>query len=223
MLAQSTRPTSASCVGSAGTPSSRATRSARSRSTSTTATSSAPGCAAYFSAWKRPRYPTPTTAVRSTVISPPPTPGGSCLHLRRIHRHDRDPGAIRERDHLLAVEDDGPARLDRERPALHLHERGDRGRADGGEVEARVLRRLADLHEHDVAVPELAGPPDRRVRPLDPLDRDDGAAPDDHALPDVELSDHLRGTEPEADVAPLLGARLARAEDAGRGHDVPEI
>ena len=54
-LAQSMRPMSARWSVSASAPSVAATSRARAASTSATATSVAPGCVAYFSAWKRPR------------------------------------------------------------------------------------------------------------------------------------------------------------------------
>ena len=46
-------------------PTSAATRSRAAASASTTATSCDSGSTAYFCAWKRPRYPTPITAVRT--------------------------------------------------------------------------------------------------------------------------------------------------------------
>jgi hypothetical protein len=108
-----------------------------------------------------------------------------------------------------AVEDDRPARLDRERAAAHLGERPDRLRPDRGQVEAEVLDRLRRLHDDDVAVDERARAPDRRVGPLDAFDGHDRAAADDDALADVEAPDDLHDLEPVADVRPLLLGRRA--------------
>ena len=81
---------------------------------------------------------------------------------------------------------------------------------DRRHVEAQILRRLAHLHDHDAAAPELAAAADRGVGALDPLDGEHGAALHDHALADVPAADLACATwKPEADVVPLA-RRAAR-------------
>ena len=158
----------------------------------------------------------PTTAARSRALT---------SHLPcPFDRDDRDAGRVRQREHLLPVEHDRATRLHREGAPAHLDDRADRVRAHRRQVEAHVLGRLAGLHHDDVAIHQLSGAPDRRVRALDALDRHDGAAAHDHALADVELPDHLGGAEAEVDVGPLLGRRAAAArQHAFGGHDLLQV
>ena len=145
----------------------------------------------------------------------PCPPSGHCDHCYACF--------VGRRHQLGPVEDDRATGLDRQDAPAHLGDRADRLRPDRRQVEPQVLRRLARLHHDDVAVHELAGATDRGVRALDALDRHHGAETDDDALPDVELADHLRGAEAEADVVPLRVGRRARREHAGSGNDVAQV
>src|SRR5947207_3209079 len=170
-----------------------------------------------------PRPGGPRTSRRGSAPGtprPPPRCAASSLALRPVDRNHGDVGPIGQRDQLGAVERDRLARLDGERPPLHLYEGRHRARPYRREVEAGVLRRLAHLDEHDVAARELARAAAGRVGALDALDRDHGAAAHHDALPDVELPDHLGRPEAEADVAPLLRARPPGAQHAGARHDL---
>ena len=77
-------------------------------------TSSTSGCAAYFSAWKRPRCPTPTTAARRRALT-------SHLPARRPRRRRCRPRSA-SASISGAVEHDRATRLDRQGASAHLRD-----------------------------------------------------------------------------------------------------
>src|SRR5207344_558867 len=115
-----------------------AAAAARSALVSTTAMSSTPSRALRILAWCLPRCPTPMTATRSrsadTLVPPRTTDNGDASLVRRL-------------EHVLAVQDERPLRIDRQRRRPSDPHRLDRRNADYRHVEPHILTGLRNLHD----------------------------------------------------------------------------